>query len=137
EVDFPLVHWEPNREAIDHRQTGFPLTGKHTGLRCEQCHNAQEILPARRAGIQVKDLNHTYLGLTSACASCHQDEHRGQLGADCQRCHSSEGWKPAPGFNHAITKYPLTGAHVTVACAKCHTTVADAKPYIKYTGLSF
>jgi Cytochrome c7 and related cytochrome c/Class III cytochrome C family len=143
-LDFPLVHWQPSREAMDHRQTGFPLTGKHAGLRCEECHNAREILPAGRAGIQVKDLNRTYLGLTGACTSCHQDEHRGQLGADCARCHTAESWKPAPGFNHATTKYPLTGAHATVACAKCHPSVADpnisvadAKPYVKYTGLSF
>ena len=67
-ADFPLVRWQPNREALDHRQTGFPLTGGHAGLRCEQCHNAREVQPAARAGIQVKDLNHTYLGLTSACA---------------------------------------------------------------------
>ena len=144
-VNFPLVHWQPSREAMDHRQTGFPLTGKHAPLRCEECHNAQEILPAGRTGIQVKDLNHTYLGLSSECTSCHQDEHRGQLGTDCARCHTTEGWKPASGFNHATTKYPLTGAHATVACAKCHPSVAaarlvakpDAKPYVQYTGLSF
>jgi hypothetical protein len=150
-VNFPLVHWQPNREAMDHRQTGFPLTGKHAGLRCEECHNAKEILPTARAGILVKDLNHTYLGLASACISCHQDVHRGQLGTDCERCHTADGWKPAPGFNHAITKYPLTGAHATVACAKCHPSVtdikapvanvkpsvADVKPFVKYKGLSF
>ena len=34
-------------------------------------------------------------------------------------------------------KFPLTGAHATVACAKCHVSIPDAKPYVKYTGLSF
>ena len=136
-ADFPLVRWQPNREAMDHRQTGFPLTGGHAGLRCEQCHNAREILPAARTGIQVKDLNHTYLGLTSSCIGCHQDEHRGQVGTNCAQCHTTNAWKPASQFNHATAKYPLTGAHSTVACAKCHITVADAKPYIKYTGISF
>jgi hypothetical protein len=142
--DFQMIRWQPTREALDHRQTGFALTGKHAGLRCEQCHTAQDILPAGRAGIQVKDLNHTYLGLSGACASCHQDEHRGQLGADCAHCHTTAGWKPASGFNHAATRYPLTGAHATVACAKCHPSVsdlksslADRKPFVKYTGLSF
>jgi hypothetical protein len=135
--DFQLIRWQPNREAMDHRQTGFPLTGGHAGLRCEQCHNSREILPAARAGIQVKDLNQTYLGLTSSCIGCHEDEHRGQLGTNCAQCHTTNAWKPASTFNHAAAKFPLTGAHATVACAKCHTSVADTKPYVKYTGLSF
>jgi hypothetical protein len=143
-VDFPLIRWQPSREAMDHRQTGFPLTGGHAGLRCEQCHNAREILPAARSGIQVKDLNHTYLGLTSSCLGCHEDEHRGQVGTNCAQCHTTSVWKPASQFNHGTAKYPLTGAHARVACAKCHPAVTDGKssvaslkPYVKYTGLSF
>lgn len=142
-ADFPLVRWQPSREAMDHRQTGFPLTGGHAGLRCEQCHNARDVLPAARAQIQMKDLNHTYLGLSNTCGACHEDDHRGQLGANCAQCHTATAWKPASGFNHATAKFALTGAHATVACAKCHTplvdvkSVAGAKPYVKYIGLSF
>lgn len=138
-ADFQLVRWQPSREALDHRQTGFALTGKHAALSCEQCHNARDISPAQRVGIQAKDLNHTYLGLTSTCTGCHEDEHRGQLGANCAQCHTTNAWKPASSFNHATAKFALTGAHATVACAKCHTTVAnaDAKPYTRYVGLSF
>jgi hypothetical protein len=136
-VDFQLIRWQPNREALDHRQTGFPLTGKHAVLRCEQCHNAQTIPAAGRTGIQIEDLNHSYLGLTQTCVGCHQDEHRGQLGTDCTRCHTTSGWKPASGFSHANAKFQLTGAHATVACAKCHAPTPGAAPFIKYTGLSF
>lgn len=136
-ADFPLIRWQPNREAIDHAKTGFALTGRHATAGCNDCHKAANIPPATRAGILTKDLNHTYLGLSPQCESCHVDEHRGQLGANCQSCHNTNNWKPASGFNHAATKYPLTGAHATVACAKCHTSVADAKPYVKYVGLSF
>ena len=136
-VDFQLVHWEPSREAMDHNKTGFALTGKHAGVACEKCHRTEYIPAPARAGILVKDLNRTYLGLSRDCVSCHTDEHRGQVGKDCARCHSADGWKPARLFNHATSKYPLTGAHVRVPCAKCHLTVADAKPFVKYTGLSF
>ena len=136
-VDFQLVHWEPSREAMDHNKTGFALTGKHAGVACEKCHRTEYIPAPARAGILVKDLNRTYLGLSRDCVSCHTDEHRGQVGKDCARCHSADGWKPARLFNHATSKYPLTGAHVKVPCAKCHLTVADAKPFVKYTGLSF
>jgi len=48
-----------------------------------------------------------------------------------------QNWKPASLFSHARTKYPLTGAHGKTACAKCHVSLADVKPYVKYTGLAF
>ncbi len=138
-ADFPLIRWQPSREAMDHKQTGFPLTGAHAGLKCEQCHKARDIPAAARAQMQMqaKDLNHTYLGLTSTCSGCHEDEHRGQLGSNCAKCHSTNAWKPASGFNHATAKFQLSGAHAMVACAKCHTPIADAKPYVKYTGIAF
>jgi hypothetical protein len=136
-ANFPLIHWQPNREAIDHAKTGFALTGRHAKLGCNGCHKAENIQAAARSGILIKDLNHTYLGLSRDCVSCHTDEHRGQVGKDCARCHSAETWKPAFVFNHANSKYPLTGAHETVACDKCHVSIPDAKPYVKYTGLSF
>jgi len=136
-VNFALVRWVPNRESFEHAKTGFALEGKHAGIACEQCHKAGNIPAANRAGIQVKDLNRTYLGLSRDCVSCHGDEHRGQVGADCARCHTLAAWKPASRFNHANSKYPLTGAHEKLDCAKCHTVIQGAKPYIKYTGLSF
>src|ERR1700674_3031991 len=136
-ADFPLIHWETRREAFDHSQTGFALTGRHAGLSCESCHKAANIPAPARSGILVKDLNHTYLGLSRDCASCHVDEHHGQLGNGCALCHSTAGWKPASGFDHHAAKFQLTGAHATVACAKCHVSIPDAKPYVKYTGLSF
>src|SRR6202795_4807490 len=136
-VNFALVRWDPNRESLDHSKTGFALEGKHAGLACEKCHKAEYIPAAGRAGIQVKDLNRTYLGLSRTCVSCHTDEHRGQVGTDCARCHTLAGWKPASLFNHAKSKYPLTGAHAKLDCAKCHALIQDAKPYTKYTGLSF
>ena len=136
-ADFPLVRWQPSRERLNHTQTGFALTGKHVGVACASCHQAAKIPAGARAPIQVKDLNHTFLGLSRDCASCHADEHRGQLGAACTRCHTTDGWKPAPGFNHAAGKFALTGAHATVDCAKCHSNASGAKPYTVYTGLAF
>ena len=134
---FQLVHWEPSREAFDHRKTGYTLEGRHAGVPCEKCHKVDNIPPAARAGILVKDQNRSYFGLPRNCTGCHRDEHRGQLGLDCARCHTLKGWKPATSFRHAATKYPLTGAHEKVLCQKCHPSVPDAKPYAKYVGLLF
>jgi len=139
-VNFNMVRWDPpKREALDHNKTGYPLEGKHAGVACEKCHKAENIPAGGRVGIQVKDLNRTYLGLSRNCVSCHTDEHRGQVGTDCARCHTLAGWKPAPLFNHAASKYPLTGAHEKVDCVKCHAVIQDAnaKQYVKYTGLPF
>jgi len=68
-ADFPLVHWQTNREELNHSQTGFALTGKHAGLPCSSCHRAEKIPTAARTGIRVADLNRTYLGLSRRRAS--------------------------------------------------------------------
>ena len=136
--NFNIVKWETSASEFDHRQTGYPLAGKHAGLACNRCHNAQRVAKGDRAGILAKDLNHTYLGLSEACTTCHTDEHRGQLGADCARCHTMEAWKPASGFDHSTTKYPLTGLHERVACAQCHRPrTQDAKVFVPYADVRF
>ncbi|HYE94791.1 MAG TPA: hypothetical protein VD962_01170, partial [Rubricoccaceae bacterium] len=69
--------WVPLREdlAFDHdRDTPFALTGRHEQANCRGCH-----LDLRFDQPDVAP---------DACASCHLDVHRGQLGADCQQCHS-------------------------------------------------
>lgn len=137
--DFNIVKWETSATEFDHRQTGYPLTGKHAGLACNRCHSASHVLKGERAGIQVKDLNHTYLGLSgSACTTCHEDVHRAQLGPDCGRCHSLDAWKPAAGFDHENTAYPLTGLHQKVACNACHRArTVDAKIVVQYKDVPF
>lgn len=133
--DFPLIKWE--LKSFNHSQTGFELNGKHAALQCKDCHSASRILAAERSSIKVKDLNHTFLGLSSACASCHQDAHQGRLGNNCAQCHNTTEWKTinAQQFDHSKTRYPLTGLHAQVACEKCHTPGPDNKP--RYTGLPF
>ncbi|BDG09952.1 hypothetical protein [Anaeromyxobacter paludicola] len=119
--DFALVDWGGPKERFDHARTGYRLEGKHAAARCDGCH-----APARIADPGVKQLlarepgRRTFLGAPQACASCHFDEHRGQLSQDCQKCHGLQGWKPASLFAHDRTGYPLEGKHRPVACAKCH-----------------
>jgi hypothetical protein len=135
--DFRIYKWETSREEFDHRQTGYPLLGRHSSLHCEQCHNAKHISQADRPHIKVKDLSRTFEGLHPACLTCHVDRHAGQLGADCEKCHSVNGWKPLKSFDHSTTHFPLTGKHADVECAKCHRPEANNAKVIKYTGLSF
>lgn len=133
--DFPLVKWDI--KTFDHRQTGYVLQGKHAGLSCNRCHTPERISAQEKSAIKIKDLSRTYLGLSAACATCHQDPHKGRLGQSCQQCHNFSDWKSisVQQFDHSKTRYPLTGLHVGVKCAKCHTTGADNQP--RYTGIPF
>ncbi len=131
--DFSLIKWDPTPGRFDseHSKTGFPLDGKHAGLTCSKCHTPAKIqLPERGS---IKNISRTFLGLSRACASCHEDKHKGQLGSNCLQCHAPAAWKGT--FNHAKTRFVLTGAHVQVSCQKCHTPTRDGLP--KYTGLKF
>jgi hypothetical protein len=56
--DSPLIEWD--LKTFDHKQTGYALEGKHAGLACSRCHNAEHVSPQERPAIRVKDLNKTY-----------------------------------------------------------------------------
>jgi len=133
-ADFPLIKWDI--KTFDHKQTGYPLQGKHAALTCVECHSPSKIPALERVGIKT-NLNHTFLGLSPTCTTCHTDEHKGRLGPNCSQCHNSTDWKTIniAQFDHSKTRYPLTGLHVQVSCQKCHTPGADNKP--RYTDIPF
>lgn len=132
--EFALIKWD--LRTFDHKQTGYVLEGKHAGLTCNRCHTAGHITPAAKGTIKIKDLNQSFLGVSAACTTCHQDRHEGRLGQNCLQCHNYTDWRSvSTQFDHSKTRYPLTGLHTQVACAKCHTAGADAKP--RYFGVAF
>jgi hypothetical protein len=133
--NFNMTTWDPRPQVFDHNKTGYPLLGKHAGLACNQCHKPERISAAERTTIRMKDLSRTFLGLSQACASCHQDPHKGRLGQNCAQCHSYNDWKHSSQFDHGKTRYPLTGLHEKVACEKCHAPGPDKKP--RWVGLPF
>uniref|UniRef100_A0A832I8V6 Cytochrome c7-like domain-containing protein n=1 Tax=Eiseniibacteriota bacterium TaxID=2212470 RepID=A0A832I8V6_UNCEI len=119
--DFALVPWsDAERAAFDHRDAGWALEGRHAAVRCADCHRAALQKDPLAAKIRRKNRAASLVGLSTACASCHADPHRAELGADCARCHDAGAWKPARGFDHARTDYPLAGRHAQAACASCH-----------------
>jgi hypothetical protein len=137
--NFALLHWDPTRKGFDHSKTGYALDGKHVGLGCRACHAAKNISAEGRAQLTTKDLNRTWFGLSSSCATCHADKHQGRFGPTCTQCHSTVDWKSAKidreHFDHSKTRYPLTGAHRETSCEKCHTLGGDGQP--RYFGLQF
>ncbi len=137
--DFAMVRWDPTSKGFDHSKTGYLLDGKHSGVSCRSCHNAQHISAPARALLATKNLNHTWLGLSPSCSTCHVDKHQGRFGTECKTCHSTSDWKDAKidqqHFDHSKTRYPLTGAHRDVECQKCHTAGSDGQP--RYAGTQF
>ncbi len=137
--NFALLHWEPTAKGFDHTKTGYTLDGKHASVDCRACHTAAHISVAERAHLTTKDLNHTWMGLSPSCLTCHEDKHQGRFGPNCTLCHTTSAWKGAKideqHFDHTKTRYPLTGMHLTTACQKCHTPGDDGQP--RYAGIKF
>ncbi|MCP9768753.1 hypothetical protein EGI22_12575, partial [Lacihabitans sp. LS3-19] len=105
--------WRPS--TFDH-SSFYPLTGAHatvsactqchiggnfnnTPTDCNSCHNA--------AYKSAANPNHTTVGLSTDCASCHT---------------TTPGWRPST-FNHS-NYFALTGAHANIAsnCVQCHNS---------------
>lgn len=136
--DFELIFWKDGQDKFDHTLTGYKLDGKHFGLKCRDCHQSKNISRDIVTQEPKKNFSTTFQGLGQECATCHADEHRGQVSSKCSSCHTTAGWKPPTKFDHANAKFKLTGKHLTVACAKCHTLIVDnrsAKNYLKLTGI--
>lgn len=97
-----------DERAFDHRQTDFPLRGRHAGPKatCRGCHAAGK----------------KYRAAPADCNGCHarQDVHKGRLGRECADCHTENNWKETR-FDHDKTKFPLRGRHAPpLKCESCH-----------------
>ena len=96
----------PEPARFDHRKTGFALKGQHAQAGCMDCHTS---------------LTFRFKKSSARCADCHDDVHRGELGATCDRCHAPQSWLvPDMVQRHASTRFSLVGAHATVPCQQCH-----------------
>jgi hypothetical protein len=135
-----LRWWGPKGLAgFNHADTGYALAGKHATVLCARCHNPERVIDAPALARGGGSAARTYLGLSTTCAACHQDIHRGQFGKkDCGACHNQDSFKSSPRFDHSQTRYPLSGRHAAVACEKCHkTSGAGAETRRVYAGVPF
>ncbi len=125
-------------EPFNHKVTGYPLRGKHSELKCVECHKQaankpMAIMAGTTAGQAPTASPHIgslkFTGLKQNCLSCHTDEHRfGKYSSrrfkkpnDCLVCHNETDWKKQTQFDHRKdAHYALTGEHQTTSCAECH-----------------
>jgi hypothetical protein len=113
------IDWK-QAEYFDHDRTYYPLTGLHRQVRCPECHAP---LDGSGANGALRFSGVPYSG----CESCHEDVHRGGMGARCSGCHGTGGWHRLAdrgsferGFDHSTTDFPLAGAHARAECKACH-----------------
>lgn len=102
---------------FSHDQARFALVGKHSQVGCEKCHPTERV----SQGSVVSFTRYKPVAF-EACASCHEDVHRGRFVQTCDACHSPEGWYQTDRaeFNHSRTQFPLIGKHQQVNCQQCH-----------------
>lgn len=119
---------------FNHKVTGYALRGKHSELKCNECHKqSPKTNPA-----QIK--NYHFSGLKADCLSCHKDFHKfsnskskkfGTLN-NCLACHTEKAWSPTPAFNHSVhTRFSIEGKHIGLECAQCHLEGPKRKPLPK------
>lgn len=97
--------WKPIRphpEFNHDTQTAYPLRGMHANVACQGCH-----------------INPVFKKTAHACASCHADLHRAQMGKNCEQCHTVRGWTPAAQIStrQHSNRFPLW-ARMQRFCAK-------------------
>ncbi|MFW7378681.1 MAG: hypothetical protein ACOH5I_07740 [Oligoflexus sp.] len=103
-------------KRFNHRQTAFPIRGKHRQVSCKECHEPTRkrfsTKPFKRKGQFI------FPNLARQnCQTCHIDVHQGSRGTECTKCHTEAGWEFADRFHRDFT---LKGVHLNIACDQCH-----------------
>jgi hypothetical protein len=129
--DFQLVRLDVTK--FDHNLTGFTLSAPHAKKECKDCHVQKNISDPK-----IRAKKFTYLGVQTACLTCHYDYHQQTLPSACLTCHNAEAFKPAAKFSHTTARFQLNGKHKTVDCLKCHKQeVVNGKKFQEFRGVQF
>jgi cytochrome b subunit of formate dehydrogenase len=115
-----------DRETFNHRNTAFPLDGRHQSVPCEKCH-------ARRTHSGTMRMRYTGLEHQS-CTDCHHDPHNDPRARQCLDCHTMRGWQREHlTFDHSRdSEFPLTGRHAKLECERCHPRlVTDGRVQVR------
>jgi hypothetical protein len=130
-VAFQIIRF--NKETFDHRLAGYDLQGAHAMKACKDCHKPEFI-----ANKAVKSKKFTYLGLNTACLSCHADYHQNTMSPTCTNCHNPYEFKPATLFSHSKTRFILNGQHQQVVCIKCHPVITkNGAQFQQFAGIQY
>jgi hypothetical protein len=102
-----FAQWESPSRAF-HKDTRFPLDGRHLTVACDACH-----------------LSGVTKGTPTSCYECHwvrrqDDLYRTRLGPACEQCHRPTSWTAVRWDHATATGVALSGVHRTISCEACH-----------------
>ncbi|MBK6998376.1 MAG: cytochrome c3 family protein [Lewinellaceae bacterium] len=107
-------NWLVDNITALHQENGFPLTGVHKSVSCEECHVTASTLQFNRIGNDCASCH-----LTDFNATTNPNHKQAGFSTDCLECHDplKPGWGTEK-VNHDF--FPLTKGHEISDCAKCH-----------------
>lgn len=109
--------WASRFPVDAHRRTGFPLSGRHAFLPCEECHaNKRDRQFARAA----KDCVDCHARDAQRTAGALFDHGRNARLSQCQSCHDPWSFRPARLDEHERCFTLSRGPHARVSCSECH-----------------
>lgn len=108
-------HWLIDNITEIHQENGFPLTGVHLPVSCEECHISASSLQFNRLGNDCINCH-----LTDYNATTNPNHQQSGFPTDCLECHDlfTPDWT-TDNINHDF--FPLTKGHDISDCAQCHT----------------
>jgi len=124
-----------DQKTFNHKLTGFDLTGKHSKIKCSECHTE------KRKDKHLRQSEPRFLGKTSGCRDCHlkDDPHHFEAALakqDCDTCHGVKSWKKEIKFDHdKVTDFRLVGRHAKLECNDCHLKKDKKTPIYKWPDL--
>ncbi|HEY7726695.1 MAG TPA: cytochrome C [Anaeromyxobacteraceae bacterium] len=115
--------WKSRFDADAHRRRGFPLSGRHAFIPCQECHGDQ--------------LNRGFARPVSTCFDCHErdylragvvaiDHVASGFGTDCKHCHGAFSFRDAFFPAHERCFAVATGPHAGIRCLGCHSVLGSA-----------
>lgn len=112
------------RFSVDaHRRTAFPLTGRHAGIPCEECHVGKRDRDFSRAAADCSRCHRADAQRASTVTVSHE---RAPFTDSCRRCHEPVAFSPARLPEHDACFPVNRGAHRGIACGECHSALAGA-----------
>ena len=123
-----VTSWKEARFGLEaHRRTGFPLSGRHAAIPCDECHGNRRDRAFARPIVN--------------CFGCHQKDYDGTatnplalnhitagFPTDCRGCHGVWRFYPGKFAAHDACFAINSGPHAGIACRNCHTV--SIPPYV-------
>ncbi len=124
-----------DKDDFDHKETGYDLRGKHSKIKCAECHKKKRT----KKFLRKSDLQ--FLGNATSCKECHKKDNthfypKKWSKKKCDDCHNEKKWDDIHDFDHTKdTKYKLVAKHAELKCAKCHTDKSKSRGIYKWKNL--